>query len=286
MSGSTRAHDGRAADLADEAVAAGRRPRRWGSWYVFEHHVMAMRAYRWTVVFTAIGTPLCYLFAFGIGLGTLITGNIGPAGPSGQLSYLQFVAPALLATAGMLVASEEWMFGVLLGFKWNPYFTGMHATALSPRQIVTGKFLHAGFRMLIVTGVYFVIVAAFGAVEAPTGVLMILCGLLCGFAFSPIAAYSASIRDDRGQFAILNRVVLLPLSLFSGTLFPLSTLPVAVQWIGWLSPLWHASELGRQASYGPTEPGWVSALRVAYLLALGVLGWWLTVRAGTRRLTR
>ncbi len=271
---------------AEEAVAAGRLPRRLGSWFVFEHHVRAMRAYRWTVITTAIGTPLAYLFAFGVGLGTLISGNVGPAGPSGQLTYLEFVAPALLATAGMLVASEEWMFGILLGFKWNPYFTGMHATPLSPRQIITGKFLHAGLRMLIVCVTYFVVMAAFGAVPSAWGVLTIACGLLCGYAFSPIAAYSASITDDKGQFAILNRVVLLPLSLFSGTLFPLSTLPIAVQWLGWISPLWHASELGRQFSYGPTEPIWVTALRVLYLLALAVLGWALTVRVATRRLTR
>ena len=272
--------------MAAEATASGALPRRWGSWYVFEHHLKAMRAYRWTVVTTAIGTPLVYLFAFGIGLGTLISGNVGPAGPSGQLTYLEFVAPALLATAAMLVASEEWMFGILLGFKWNPYFTGMHAAPMSPRQIITGKFLHAGFRMLIVSVVYFIVMAAFGAVASPWGVLTIVCGLLCGYAFSGIAAYSASIRDDEGQFAVLNRVVLLPLSLFSGTLFPLTTLPVVVQWIGWISPLWHATELGRQFSYGPTEPIWVSALRVLYLVVLGVAGWMLTVRVATKRLQK
>ena len=71
---------------------------------------------------------------------------------------------------------------------------------------------------------------------------------------------------------------------FGGLL--LMSLPVVVQWIGWISPLWHATELGRQFSYGPTEPIWVSALRVLYLVVLGVAGWMLTVRVATKRLQK
>jgi len=46
--------------------------------------------------------------------------------------------------------------------------------------------------------------------------------------------------------------------LFSGTFFPLAQLPVYLQWIGWISPLWHGTELGRVASYGMAEPVWLS----------------------------
>ena len=41
-----------------------------------------------------------------------------------------------------------------------------------------------------------------------------------------------------------------------------------LQWIGWLSPLWHASELGRQFVYGPTEPIWLTVIHVLYLVGL------------------
>ena len=59
-----------------------------------------------------------------------------------------------------------------------------------------------------------------------------------------------SIEDDRGQFAIVMRFVLLPMFLFSGTFFPLDPLPLCLQWIGWISPLWHGTELARQFTYG------------------------------------
>jgi lipooligosaccharide transport system permease protein len=234
-------------------------------------------------VATAVGTPLLYLFAFGIGLATLITGNV-VAGV--DVSYLEFVAPALLASAAVLVATEEYTFGILLGLKWNPIFVAMNAAPISPRQIVNGIMLFVTLRMAITATIYYVIMVAFGAVPSATGVFAILAGMLGGFAFAPVAAYSATIEEDRGQFAILQRVVILPLTLFSGTVFPLTQLPGFLQWIGWVSPLWHASELGRQFSYGPTEPIWLTVVHVLYLAGLGILGWQLCVRNIARRLNK
>jgi lipooligosaccharide transport system permease protein len=248
-----------------------------------EHKLRGMRAYAGTIIATAIGTPLLYLFAFGVGLATLITQNVGPV-PG--ITYLEFVAPALLASAAVLVAMEEYTFGILMGLKWNAIFLGMNSTPITGRQIVDGTMLFVGIRMLITATLYFVVMVLFGAVSSPTGVLAIAAGLLGGFAFAPVAAYAATIQEDRGQFAILQRTIILPLTLFSGTVFPLTQLPVFLQPIGWLSPLWHASELGRQFVYGPTEPIWLTVTHVVYLLALGILGWQLCVRNITRRLDK
>jgi len=68
--------------------------------------------------------------------------------------------------------------------------------------------------------------------------------------------------------------------------FPLTQLPIFLQWIGWVSPLWHASELGRQFAYGPTEPIWLTVVHVVYLVGLGVFGWQLCVRIVTGRLDK
>jgi len=252
------------------------------AWYVTEHKIRAMRGYTGTLIATAIGTPFLYLFAFGVGLATLITQNVGPGG----VTYLQFVAPALLASAALLVAQEEYTFGILLGLKWNPTYVAMNSAPITPRQIVDGIMLFVLIRMLITTVIYFLVMVLFGAITSAWGVLVIVAGLLAGFAFAPVAAYSATIEEDRGQFAILQRTIILPLTLFSGTVFPLTQLPTYLQWIGWISPLWHASELGRQFSYGPTEPIWLTVIHVLYLVGLGVLGWQLCVRNVARRLNK
>lgn len=266
-----------------DPIAASARSRRWGAWYVAEHKIRQARGYAGTIVATAIGTPVLYLFAFGVGLATLISGNVGPVA---GVSYLEFVAPALLASAAVLVASEEYTFGILLGLKWNATYVGMNASPITARQIVGGAMIFVGLRMFVTTGIYYVVMVIFGAVPSPWGLLIIPAGMLAGFAFTPIAAYSATIEEDRGQFAILQRLVILPLTLFSGTVFPLTQLPVFLQWIGWLSPLWHASELGRQFAYGPTEAIWLTVIHVVYLVGLGFVGWRLCSRIVARRLNK
>jgi lipooligosaccharide transport system permease protein len=271
-------------DTLDRAALA-ERSRRYGAWFVTEHRLRAIRAYVWSMLTMALGTPLLYLLAFGVGLATLVTGNTGPAGVDG-VSYLQFVAPALLVMATVAVASEEFTFGILLGFKWNPIFIGMNAAPLTGRQIIDGSFLFIGIRALVTVVIYYGIGVLFGGLSGPWVWLTIVVALLSGFSFSLIAAYSATITEDKGQFAIVQRLIILPLTLFSGTFFPLTQLPIYLQWIGWLSPIWHGSELARQFSYGPTEPFWLTLIHIAYLGVLAVIGWQLCVRIAVRRLDK
>src|SRR5690606_24243527 len=89
--------------LQAEALEWGRRPRRLGSWYVTEHMVRAMRAYGWTIIVGALGQPIMYLLGLAVGLAALITVPIVDHGQ--QVDYLVFVAPALLVTAAIAVAS-------------------------------------------------------------------------------------------------------------------------------------------------------------------------------------
>lgn len=276
-------------DTFDRAELAAR-SRRWGVWYVAEHRLLALRTFFWTLLTMALGTPLLYLFAFGVGLATLITGNTGPAGVDG-VSYLQFVAPALLVMAAVAICTEEFTFGILLGFKWNLTFVAMNSAPLTGRQIIDGSFLYTGIRTLITVVIYFGVIMAFGGMPGSgmpaTWVgITIAVALLTGFSFSLLAAYSATITEDKGQFAIVQRLIILPLTLFSGTFFPLTQLPIYLQWVGWLSPIWHGSELARQFSYGPTEPLWLTLVHIGYLGALAVIGWQLCVRIAVRRLDK
>jgi lipooligosaccharide transport system permease protein len=260
--------------------------RRLGALYVFEHEVRVMRNYRSSLIATAIGTPFIYLFAFGIGLGTLVSANLGDNAVDG-VSYLTFVAPALICMSVVGIAAMEFTYPIMLGFKWNPIYVGMNAAPLSGRQIIDGVILFVLLRMGIPAVIYYIVMWLFGAAPGALGAGVILTALLAGLAFgTPLMAYSASVTEDRGQFAIVMRVVVLPLSLFSGTMFPLEQLPVALQWIGWISPIWHGTELGRQFSYGATEPIWLTVIHVVYLVALAVIGWRVAVRIATKRLDK
>lgn len=263
---------------------AAQRARKYGSLYYAEHALRAMRGYGWTIVASSVGTPIVYLFAMGIGLATLVDANTGDQG-LGSVSYLTFVAPALLATAAIMVANEEFSYPVMSGFKWRRTYYGPNASPLASGQIVNGSVIAVSVRLVLTCGIYFVFMLVFGAVPESTGVLAALAAVLCGLAFGlPLMAYAASIEEDKGQFAMVMRFVVTPLFLFSGTFFPLDSLPAVVRWIGWISPLWHGTELGRVFSYNYAEPVWLSCVHVLYLVALALGGWWLAGRRYERRL--
>ena len=271
---------------AERALAAGVKPRKYGSWYVAEHRIRSMRSYFQTIIATSIGNPLVYLFALGVGLASLVDKSQVGQGVAG-VGYLAFVAPALLATAAVTVAGEEATYPMMMGFKWNPIFYGMNAAPISGNQIVNGMTIAILARMLPTTVLYFVVMVLFGAVPSTLGIVSVFSAVLTGLAVAlVIMSYTSRIEEDKGQMAMIMRFGILPMFLFSGTFFPLTQLPVYLQWIGWISPLWHGTELGRVLSYGMAEPTWLTVVHVAYLGALCFFGWKVTQRVVTRRLNK
>lgn len=264
------------------AVAAAK-ARRWGAFYFAEQVLRVMKNYGWSILMYSVGQPVAYLFAMGVGLATLVDGQ--GAAAFGGVSYLTFIAPALLVSAAVMTAANEFTFPVMAGFKWRRTYFGPHASPLTPAQIAAGHIMAVTLRLLLQSAVYFAAVALFGAAPSGGAWAGILVATLAGLAFGlPLMAYSASITEDKGQFALVMRLIVMPLFLFSGTFFPLDTLPLAVRWIGWISPIWHGTELGRVASYGYQEPPLLTLVHVAVLAALAVAGWVLTRRRFAARL--
>lgn len=257
------------------AVAAAK-ARRWGAFYYAEQVLRVMKGYTWSILMYSVGQPVAYLFAMGVGLASVVeTGNAAIGG----VSYLVFIAPALLVSAAVMTAANEFTFPVMAGFKWRRTYFGPHASPLTPGQIAAGHIMAVTLRLVLQSALYFAAVALFGASPSGWGWVGILVATLTGLAFGlPLMAYSASITEDKGQFALVMRFIVMPLFLFSGTFFPLDNLPPAVRWVGWISPIWHGTELGRVLSFGYGEPPLLTVLHVAVLTGMAVIGWVLTRR--------
>jgi len=264
------------------AVSAAR-ARRWGAFYYAEQVLRVMKGYGWTIVMYGVGQPVAYLFAMGVGLATLVDTN--STAVFGGVSYLTFIAPALLISAAVMTAANEFTFPVMDGFKWRRVYYGPHASPLTPEQIAAGQIIAVTVRFLLQSAIYFGVVALFGASPGGWGWVSILVATLAGLAFGlPLMAYAATVTTDKGQFAMVMRFIVMPLFLFSGTFFPLDTLPLAVRWIGWISPIWHGTELGRVFSYGYEEEPLLTVVHVVFLVGLAVLGWVLTRRLFAKRM--
>jgi lipooligosaccharide transport system permease protein len=253
---------------------------------VVEHRALQYRRTFRASIFGSFVQPVLFLTAMGIGLGAYV--DRAGAGVLGELGYLQFLAPGLLAAAVMQTASFEAMFPIMGGLQWNRTFHAMYATPIRPRDIALGNLVWIAFRLLLVGTSFGLVIAAFGAARNPVALLLAVpVAVLTGLAFAaPIAAYSATQRRPDG-FASLFRFGITPLFLFSGTFFPIAALPEFLQPIAWLSPLWHGVDLSRAILLGTVADAPLVAvahlLVLATLIALGTLGMFRTVAARLER---
>ncbi|MCF8525873.1 MAG: ABC transporter permease [Candidatus Nanopelagicales bacterium] len=255
-----------------------------GSRRVAESRLRNMWRWRNAIITFGIGNPVLYLIAVGLGVGSLVEESM-PGGIDG-IPYLAFIAPALIITAAMQAGQDEVVFPTLAGFIWTKTFYAMRATSLTGAQIAEGVLFAAFGRIVLTSVVYGLVLLLFGAVSISGALGVTALAILTGTCWAAtMQAIAASVHDDGGFLSLAGRVIIMPMFLFSGTFYPLSALPLAVQWIGWISPLWHATELGRWLSYGAPTPLWQVCVSVAYLMVLGVGGVVLARRRFERRLT-
>jgi lipooligosaccharide transport system permease protein len=231
---------------------------------------------------TSLVNPVLYLAALGIGLGSLVNHS---ATRPGHVSYLDFVAPGMLAAAAMQTAASESSFPVLAAMKWVRQYHAQLATPLGIRDVLFGHQLFVVTRVAMSSGIYLAVIAAFGAIRSGYGVLAWPAAVLTGAAFAaPIAAYAAGVAYRSGaEFNPLFRFGIVPMFLFSGTFFPVSRLPVPLDWVAYVTPLWHGVALARDLTLGR-----VGALadcgHAVYLLAWCAGGLVLALRMYRRRL--
>jgi lipooligosaccharide transport system permease protein len=238
-------------------------------------------------IFSSFLNPVLFLLAMGVGLGTYVDRSGTANAALGGLTYLQFLAPGLLAATTMQAAAFESTFPIMAGLNWQKTFHAMYATPVSPRDIVIGNFVWIGFRLLLIAVIFTIVMVVFGAAASPLIVLGIPAAVLTGLAFAtPIGAFSATQRNPE-KFNAVFRFGITPLFLFSGTFFPISNLPAQIQPIAWLSPLWHGVELSRGLALGTIGREPVLALaHVAILVAIVVAGTAWAFRTVEARLVR
>ena len=134
------------------------------------------RVWRATLV-SSVVTPVVYLLALGVGMGAFL-GDITFRGNT--YDYFEFVAPGLLAATAMQLASFEASWPVLSSIKWTRQYHAMLATPLRVRDVAIAHQVFIASRMFTTALIYFIVIAAFGAVSSPLGVLAIPVAVLVG----------------------------------------------------------------------------------------------------------
>ncbi len=268
-----------------QAVDAGD-PVRYGAFRVAEYRLRVVGKWWGSIVAFGLGNPILFLLSVGLGVGALVDANNG-ADSLGGVGYLQFVAPALLAAAAIQGVMDEVTFPTMDGFVWDKAFFAIGATSVSPKQIANGVMLVALLRGLFTTVLYLGILLAFGAVPLSSVLPLLLTSMFAGFGWAAVMlAITARLENDDGYFAIISRFVVAPMFLFSGTFYPLEQMPIVLQPLGWVSPLWHSTELGRFLSYGSEIEPLMFFVHFGYLALLGIVGMALTYPKFEARLSK
>jgi len=233
------------------------------------------RAYgrAWLLFISGIFEPLFYLLSLGLGLGVLV-GKV--PGPGGQpIPYRDFVAPGLLAVSSMNGAMYDSTFNVFFRLKYAKLYDAVLATPMRPGQVALGEIGWALLRGTIYAAAFTLVMLVLGLVHSPWAVLDIPVAVLIGFAFAAIGMTGTTYMKSWQDF---DYVILasLPLFLFSGTFYPLSVYPRAVQVIIECTPLYQGVVLLRDLTFGVVGPDLL--WRAAYLAVLGLAGLYVSGR--------
>jgi lipooligosaccharide transport system permease protein len=250
---------------------------------IFHRNWLVYRRIWYRSLFFGFLQPLMFLTAMGIGIGALIAAGGNPRS-FGGLSYTEFLGPGLLAATAMQTATFESTYPIMNKIQWGRNYEAMLATPLATRNILLGELGWIGFRLLTVACIFLVVLLFFGVVKTPLALLAAPVVVLTGLGFSSnLIAFTTTQRNDVG-FSWIFRFIINPLFLFSGTFFPLTQLPVPLQGIAWLTPLFHCAELVRGLILNRLDPV-TAPIHLAYLLAFMAVGAWLADRGLARRLT-
>ena len=217
----------------------------------------------WSVsVFWIVLEPVIYLGAMGYGLGAFVN-NMG------GMSYIEFFFPALLCTTAMMVSFFEATYGNYTKLTHQKTYSTIMLTRIGPDDIVFGELLWAACKGFF--GVVGVILVAslFGLIDSYRIILALPVLFLLSWLFSCLGMLMTSFARNYDSFIYSTSGIIVPMSLLSGTYFPLEQLPNTLRYIAYAFPLTHGVMAVRTLLH--QGPLWTVGVNILFLLVASVL---------------
>ena len=205
-------------------------------------------------------------------------------GPNGtMIPYAMFVAPALLATASMNGAIAESTFNVFFKLNYAKTYDAVLSTPLGPGDVALGEIGWAVIRATLYALGFMVVIVVLGLVASPWAIFAVPAATLLAFAFGAAGMAATTFMRTWQDFDLIQLVVL-PLFLFSGTFYPITSYPPALQLFVQITPLYQGVDLIRSLTLGDIGPGIL--VHVVYLTVMGLGGLWVVSRRLDRLLLK
>ncbi len=218
--------------------------------------------------------PILYLLAFGFGLGSLVASI-------GGLSYIRYIAPALVSIAIMQGSFFECTYSSFVRMYYQKTFDAIIATPISVEEVIAGEILWGATRATLNSTAVLIIVAIFGLISTPLFLLIPLLAFIGGLMFASLGMCFTALSPNIDSFNYPIFLLITPMFLLSGTFFPL---PSAVQPVSLALPLTHVVNITRFLVVG--EPSNFLVLGIIWILVAAVIFFILSINLMKRRLIK
>jgi ABC-2 type transport system permease protein len=176
--------------------------------------------------------PALWLLVFGVTFSRI------RATPTGNQSYLQFLAPGILAQSVLFLAI---FYGIAIIWEHDLGVTHKFLASPTPRiALVLGKALSAGARALPQALIIYLLALALGVRMQwdPLDLLGVIAVVVLGAAFfSTFSVIIASLLRTRDRVMGIGQVLTMPLFFASNAIYPIAIMPAWLQAIALINPL-------------------------------------------------
>ncbi len=247
----------------------------WRIFRIWQRNSRVWRKHFFSTLIGNLGEPFLFLLALGYGLGREIPSVSG-------LSYLQFIAPGLVASAVMYSSAFETTYGSYTRLSNQGTYEAILMTPVSVEELALGEILWGASKGMMSGIIMLAALPLFDVIPSPwtTGLLLVL--FVEGIFFAALGLMMTALATTYEFFNYFISLLLTPLFLFSGIFFPLDTMAPATRTALHFLPLTPVVDLSRMLCYGKTEAVWLPYSTYLTIIAIGSA--WVATKLLRRRL--
>ncbi|MCC5667416.1 ABC transporter permease [Nostoc sp. CHAB 5784] len=236
----------------------------WGDWLDLRVRIVQVAA-------SGLISPLIYILAFGLGLGSSIKPGSGISG--NYNNYLEFILPGMVALSSMTISFGGTTFSICGDRLFTKTFEELLLTPIHPLALHIGKMLAGVVRGLMTSGsVILVAVLLTGNWNFLNPLFLLLVVLNCSVFAGLGVIVGLSVRSLE-SVGLYNNFIIIPMSFLGATFFDPGTLPAALKVVVYLLPLTYASIGLRAAAHLPlSQFPWYS-IPILLVIAIALSLW-------------
>ncbi len=236
----------------------------WGDWLELRVRIVQIAA-------SGLISPLIYILAFGLGLGSAIKPGVGIS--SNYDNYLAFILPGMVSLSSMTVSFTGTTFSICGDRLFNKNFEELLLVPVHPLGLHIGKML-AGVTRGLMTSLSVILVALLftGNWRFLHPLFLLLLVLSCAV-FAGLGVIVGLTVRSLESVGLYNNFVLIPMSFLGATFFDPNTLPGILKVVVYLLPLTYASIGLRAAAYLPLSQFPWYTIPILLIIAIALTLW-------------